>query len=385
MSVMSGRKAIQKRKKGMVAATEKPDKAREALDMVVVIMAGGVGTRFWPLSTTDMPKQFLNLFGNRSLLQMSYDRVADLVPKDRVMVLTNKAFVQLVQEQLPEIPPENIIGEPMRRDTAAAVGLAAALCRKRFGNPVIVTLTADHTIEPVSLFQKTMLSAVRKAAQDGTLYTFGIEPTYPATGYGYLERGDAIGDDQGIEHFELKRFKEKPDADTARQYINSGRFYWNSGMFVWTTDAIMKELETHLPDHATFLTRAAESDQTPEWYDALETAFQSIPRESIDFGVMEKAKNVCCVASTFSWNDVGGWMAIRSCLPNDPSGNCCRGRAVTLDATDNVVFCEDPDEMVMLVGVKDLIVVRAREGILIAHKDRAEDVKKLVEAMEKEG
>jgi mannose-1-phosphate guanylyltransferase len=356
---------------------------KENLDMVVVIMAGGVGTRFWPLSTADMPKQFLQLFGNRSLLQMSYDRIADLVQNDRVMVLTNSAFVSTVKDQLPEIPSENIIGEPMRRDTAAAVGLAAALCRKRYGNPVIVTLTADHIIEPVSLFQKTMLSAVRKAAQDHTLYTFGIEPTYPATGYGYLERGDPLDDDQGIEHFTLRRFKEKPDSDTACRYVESGRFYWNSGMFVWMADAIMKELEAHLPDHAKALARAAEFDRTPDWDDAIKAAFESIPRESIDFGVMEKAKKVCCVASQFAWNDVGGWLALRSCLPDDEDGNCCQGRALTLDAKDNIVFCEDPQEMVMLVGVKDLIVVRAREGMLIAHKDRAEDVKKLVEGMEK--
>jgi len=356
----------------------------EERNMVVVIMAGGVGTRFWPLSTANVPKQFLNLFGDRTLLQESFDRVSDMVPAERIMVLTNGAFVSMVKEQLPEIPNENIIGEPMRRDTAAAVGLAAVLCRRRFGNPVIVTLTADHTIEPVLLFQKTILSAVRRAVQGQTLYTFGIEPTYPATGYGYLERGERIWDDQGIEHFELRRFKEKPDLDTASQYVDSGKFYWNSGMFVWTADAIIKELEAHLPDHAKALAHAVTFDQTSDWDNALKAAFESIPRVSIDFGVMEKAEKVCCVASKFSWNDVGGWLAFRGCLPEDQAGNCCRGKAVTLDAKDNVVYCEDPEETVMLVGVKDLIVVRAREGILIAHKDRVEEVKKLVEGMEKE-
>jgi mannose-1-phosphate guanylyltransferase len=353
-------------------------------NMVVVIMAGGFGTRFWPLSTDKVPKQFLKLFGDRSLLQTSFDRVSELVPVERVMVLTNAAFVSMAKEQLPDIPPENIIGEPMRRDTAAAVGLAAVLCKKRFGNPVIVTLTADHIIEPISLFQKTMLSAVRKAAQGDALYTFGIEPTYPATGYGYLERGDHLGDDAGIEHFELRQFKEKPDLETARQYVNSGGFYWNSGMFVWTADAILEALKAHLPDHVKALDQAAIYDGTTGWDDALKAAFQSIPRVSIDFGVMEKAENVCCVASKFAWNDVGGWLSLRSCLPNDQAGNCCRGKAITLDAADNVVFCEDPQETVMLVGVKDLIIVRARDGILVAHKDRAEDVKKLVEGMEKE-
>jgi mannose-1-phosphate guanylyltransferase len=369
----------------MNAGTRELDGVKEKPDMVVVIMAGGVGTRFWPLSTANVPKQFLDLFGDRTLLQMSFDRISELVPAERVLVLTNRAFVSMVKAQLPEIPSDNIIGEPMRRDTAAAVGLASALCRKRFGNPVIVTLTADHTIEPVSLFQKTLLSATRKAAEDQTLYTFGIEPTYPATGYGYLERGAHIGNDKGIEHFELRRFKEKPDLDTARQYVDSGKFYWNSGMFVWTADAIIKELETHLPDHAKALAHAATFDHTSDWDEALRAAFESIPRVSIDFGVMEKAEKVRCVASTFSWKDVGGWLALRSRLPDDDVGNCCRGRAVTLDATDNVVFCEDPQEKVLLVGVQDLVIVRAREGILVAHKDRVEDVKKLVEEMQKEG
>ncbi len=356
---------------------------RDKQDLAVVIMAGGVGTRFWPLSTSNVPKQFLDFFGDRTLLQKSFDRVSDLVSPERILVLTNAAFVSMVKEQLPEIPIENIIGEPMRRDTAAAVGLAAFLCRKRFGNPVIVTLTADHLIEPVSLFQKTMLSAVGKAAEEDALYTFGIEPNYPATGYGYLERGAPIGEDEGIEHFQLRRFKEKPDLATAREYVDSGRFYWNSGMFVWMADTILKELETHLPDHARALARAATFDKTPDWDQALGEAFKSIPRVSIDFGVMEKAQNVCCVASKFSWDDVGGWLSVSNYLPKDGTGNCCRGKAFMLDASDNVVFCEDPEETVMLIGVKDLVVVRASGGMLIVPKDRTEEIKNLVEEMEK--
>jgi mannose-1-phosphate guanylyltransferase len=350
-------------------------------NLVIVIMAGGVGTRFWPLSTDEVPKQFLDLFGDRSLLQQSFDRVSELVPPERILVLTNAAFVSTVQEQLPEIPTKNIIGEPIRRDTAAAVGLAALLCRKRFGNPVMVTLTADHLIEPVSLFQKTLLSAASKAAEGGALYTFGVEPTYPATGYGYLERGTQIFDDGGIEHFQLLHFKEKPHLEAARAYVQSGDFYWNAGMFVWTAEAILKEMAIHLPNHVKVLSHAVEFDQTPQWADALKTAFESLHRVSIDFGVMEKAQKVCCVASRFSWKDVGGWLALESCLSQDEAGNCCYGEPVTLDATDNLVFCEDPEETVMLIGVKDLVIVRVGARTLITHKDRTEDVKKLVERM----
>ena len=358
---------------------------QQRLDLVVVIMAGGVGTRFWPLSTKELPKQFLDLFGDRTLLQKSYDRVSNLVPPERILVLTNAAFVSMVKEQLPEIPEENVIGEPARRDTAAAVGLAAFLCRKRFGNPIIVTLTADHLIEPVDLFRKTLLSAARRASEDNALYTFGIVPTCPATGYGYLERGAQIDDDGGIEHFQLLRFKEKPDRETARKYVESGQFYWNSGMFVWAADAIIAEMEKHLPGHAKALSTAVSFDQAPRWKDALKEAFASIHRVSVDFAIMEKAKNVCCVASGFSWNDVGGWLALKTCLPSDEAGNCCRGQALTLDSTGNLVFCEDPDETIMLVGVEDLVIVRAMGRTLITHKDRTEDIKKLVEGMDEPG
>ncbi len=354
-------------------------------DIVVVIMAGGVGTRFWPLSTKERPKQFLNFFGDRSLLQKSYDRIRGLVSPERVMVLTNTAFVSIVSEELPEIPHENVIGEPMRRDTAAAIALAAALCRKRFGNPIMVVLTADHVIEPVSLFQKTLLSAISGTVERGGLYCFGIEPTYPATGYGYLERGEKISSDGDIEHFQLLRFKEKPDVQIASKYMESGRFYWNSGMFVWSTDMILKELDTHLPSHFKALTRAADYDKTHKWHDALRGAFESIPSLSIDFGVMEKADNVYCVASRFSWDDVGGWLSLENYLPKDKTGNFFRGNVMTLDATNNVIFCEDPQDTVMLVGVEDLVVVRAAGGMLVVHKDQTEDVKKLVEQMGKLG
>jgi mannose-1-phosphate guanylyltransferase len=358
--------------------------SRQKLDLVVVIMAGGIGKRFWPLSTHKKPKQFLNLFGDRSLLQKSFDRVSGLVPPERILVLTNAAFVSMVKQQLPQIPVENVIGEPIRRNTAAAVGLAAMLCVRRFDNPVIATLTADHLIEPVSLFHKTLLSAARMAADGSALYTFGIKPAYPATGYGYLERGIQIADDDGIEHFRLLRFKEKPDLETARQYVQSGKFFWNSGMFVWTADAILKEIEIYLPNHAKAFSRAATFDQTAEWDQALKAAFESLHAVSIDFGVMEKAQNVCCVASNFSWSDVGGWLSLRSHLPEDEGGNCCRGEARTLDATDNLVFCEYPEEAMILIGVKDLVIVRAGSKTVVTHKDRTEDLKKLVETMENE-
>ncbi len=347
-------------------------------NVVAVIMAGGAGTRFWPLSTEKKPKQFLHLFGDRSLLQKSFDRIAGLVPAHRILVLTNTAFVPLVQEQLPQIPAENIVGEPMRRDTAAAVALAALLCRKRYGNPVIITLTADHIIEPLALFHRTILSAAHFARTSGSLYTFGVQPSYPATGYGYLELGNKVVGDGDIEHFQLLRFNEKPNLETARRYLESNRFCWNSGMFVWTAEAILKELETNLPEHLRSLSQACAFDGTPHWAEALEAGFDPLPAISIDFAVMEKARDIRCVRSTFFWADVGGWLALRDFLPSDADGNSYRGKLFTLDACGNLVFSDDPDEDLVLVGVKDLVVVRTGRKTLVVHKDHAESIRQLL-------
>jgi mannose-1-phosphate guanylyltransferase len=348
------------------------------IDFVAVIMAGGAGTRFWPLSTTQKPKQFLSIFGDRSLLRMSYDRLAEIIPPERILVLTSRDFVSLTESQLPMIPRCNIIGEPKRRDTAAAVALSAYLCRVRFGNPVIATVTADHLIEPEQVFRETLLSAVKAASSNTALYTFGITPTHPATAYGYLERGDMVLDDNGIRHYNLLRFKEKPDIETARRYVASDKFRWNSGMFVWRTDAIITQIEQHLPGHACVFEKAAAADGTAEWQNALECAFADIPAVSIDYGIMEHAPEVRCVDAGFSWTDVGSWHALCEHLPADNQGNYHRGELVTLDSKDNIVYCDDPGDTVMTVGVHDLVIVRAGSQTLIAHKDRVDEIKQLV-------
>ena len=347
-------------------------------ELVVVIMAGGAGTRFWPLSTKQKPKQFLRLFGERSLLQMSFDRLKGVVPTDRILVLTNMDFVSLVREQLPELPKGNVVGEPYRRDTGAAVCLAAMLARKRYGNPVIATLTADHLIEPIGQFQDTLLSAVAQASARSVLYTFGVRPSYPATAYGYLEIGDRLESDGGVPHYRLKRFKEKPDQETARSYVDSGRYLWNSGMFVWRTSTILSELETNLPGHVKRIAAAVEKDGTGDWEDALARAFEPLAPISIDFAVMEKAQEVCCVAASFEWSDVGGWLALADHLPVDEEGNRTHAEVHSLDSHDNLVFSEDESERVMLVGVEGLIVVHSGDRILVTRKERAEEIKKLV-------
>ncbi|MHC4600932.1 MAG: mannose-1-phosphate guanylyltransferase [Planctomycetota bacterium] len=350
---------------------------------VAVIMAGGAGTRFWPVSTAGRPKQFLRLFGDRSLLRMSFDRVTGLFPPDRILVLTHRDFVPFVTEQIPQLPPGNVIGEPLRRDTAAAVALAALLCRRRFGDPVMAILTADHLIEPEDLFHRTLTSAARAARAGRALYTFGVPPTRPATSYGYLERGESLLDDEGIAHFRLVRFREKPDAATARSFFEAGRFLWNSGMFVWTAESILGELSRQLPAHIRQLEPALDHDGKAGWAEALERAFEPLEPTSIDFGVMENAAEVRCVAAPFAWEDVGGWLALEAHLEEGDESNRIRGRVVALDARSNIVFSEDPGESVALLGVKDLIVVRTGQWTLVAAKEEAERIKDLVRKIEK--
>ena len=353
-------------------------------DIVVVIMAGGAGTRFWPMSTEERPKQFLKLYGDRSLLQQSYDRIKGLVQDERILVLTNQALVSLTAEQLPDLPGSNIIGEPLRRDTAAAVALAALICRRRFGNPVMVVLTADHIIKPVELFQRTILSAADAAAGEHVLYTFGIQPSYPATCYGYLETADKLSESGEIDHYNLVRFVEKPNGPTAGEYLDTGRYFWNSGMFVWSLETILRELERQLPDHLKHLGPAVEKmekEGAGTQSGELARAFEPLKPTSIDFGVMEGAEHIRMITAGFYWNDVGGWLALEEFMDRDKDGNAHRGALEALDAKGNLVFCEDDDETVALIGVEDLVLVRAGKQTLVVPRDKAEEIKQLVKRM----
>lgn len=359
---------------GGSAGSEVPRPA--ALPLAVTLLAGGVGTRFWPLSTRSKPKQFLNLLGEGSLLQESFRRALLLTTADRVLVLTNEDHVSLVREQLPDLPAENVVGEPLRRDTAAAICLGGLLQQVLWGPLVNVVLTSDHHIEPDQEFARVVLSAARAAAASACLYTIGIRPHSPATGYGYLHRGPLLSDDGGVCHHMVKGFREKPNREVAEEYVSSGEFFWNSGMFVWRNDVLLEEFHRCLPEHVTVLQRACAAG-TPARA-VLLRAFEQLRAVSVDYGVMEKARDVRMVEATFRWSDLGGWPALAEYLAQDEAGNAHRGRVVTLDARDNVVFCEDEDELVALVGVTDLIVVRAGGKTLVLPRSRAEELKDVV-------
>ena len=343
-------------------------------EFVCVIMAGGAGTRFWPLSHEKLPKQFLKLVADTSLLQESFNRARTLCPAERILVFTNADYTGIVQEQLPEIPAANIFGEPLRKDTAAAVAWASLVCQKRFGDCVIVTLTADHWIQPVDSFRQALADFVWGAANSQGIYTMGIAPTYPATGYGYLELGSDLHPERPLPHYEVKRFKEKPDLATAQHYVESGSYLWNSGMFAWKSQTILSQLQTNLPRHLEILEPVCES-QGPLMLEA----FQALERISIDFAVLEKAPEVFCLRPSFEWSDLGGWLALEPFLSDLGQGNSARGQLHALDSSGNLIFCSDEAEQVALVGVSDLVVVRVPGKTLILPRARGEDIKKLLE------
>lgn len=345
------------------------------VELVAVIMAGGGGTRFWPLSTPDRPKQFLALSGERTLLQQCRDRLHGLVPPERIMVLTGERFVPLVREQLPDIPANNIIGEAKCRDTAAAITLAAQLCRDRFGDPVMAVLPADQHIEPAEPFRRAISAAADRAGA-GVLYTVGIVPTHPSSAYGYLVLGGELESGNETRHYRVARFHEKPDGLTAARYVREGAL-WNAGVFVWRAGTILAELEQRLPGHVSAI-GAALTAPPEERRTMLSRAFEVLPAVSIDHAVMEHAEGIRCVTADFTWSDLGGWRAAAAFLPADAAGNRRHARLAARDASGCIVYCECPDETVAIIGVSDLVVARAGGRTLVVPLARADEVKQLL-------
>lgn len=343
--------------------------------LVLFIMAGGAGTRFWPWSTDSFPKQFLQFVGQNSLLQETYQRSLGLVDPDKILVLTHENYRQLVLQQLPDLQAEQVLCEPSRRDTAAAVAYGALMAKKLYGNPVTVLLTADHWIETIQQYQKAIKEIAWGAQHSRALYTLGIRPTYPATGYGYLHLGQQLMPERPLAHRQLVSFKEKPALKVAEEYVHSGDYLWNSGMFAWQTEVILEQFQQHLPQHLTTLQAALDGKIS------LEEAFKQLEKISIDFAILEKAPDVRCVIPEFNWSDLGGWLALQPFLKQLPAGNYGRGHVYGYDSRDNLVVCEDPEESVAILGVSDMVIVRVGKKTLVLPKSRTEEIKQLLAQM----
>jgi mannose-1-phosphate guanylyltransferase len=350
-----------------------------------VIMAGGGGTRFWPRSRQKKPKQFLTLGGDRSLLQQTVERIEAFAPPENTWIITAAQHAGETARQLPALPAQQIIGEPCGRDTAACIGLGAALIAKQDPDATMLVLPADHVIEPPQEFRRAAHAAEQLVKDHpNALVTCGIQPTFPATGYGYIHRGDAIPSRQGLSMYRVKEFREKPDAETAERFLQSGEYYWNSGIFCWRAATILQALQQNQPAIAAAAQRIAAAWTTPQQEQVFRAEYERLGKISIDYAVMEKAKEVYVVVAPFQWDDVGSWLALERMRPQDADGNTVDARHCGI-GTKECVIVGEPDKLIATVGVNNLLIIQDGDAILVADRREEGNIKQLVELLKKKG
>ena len=350
-----------------------------------VIMAGGVGSRFWPQSRQAFPKQFLNVAGDRTMIQATVDRLAGFIPPERCFVVTNVRYLDETRRQLPELPAENVLAEPISRNTAPAVAFAAAHIAALDPDAELVILPADHVIRNVERFHTVLDAAFEKAATPGALVTIGVAPMHPETGYGYIQF-DGTADDTHAEHpraLAVRTFAEKPDLATAERFLDSGDFLWNSGMFVWRADSILNAIAHYLPDLDAAMRPMREDAGAAHDVQKVEDAFAASPRISIDYGVMEQAERVFVVPGSFGWSDVGDWRAVYELQDRDEHGNAVRGEVILHDASR--CFVVGGKRLVVVVGLHDAVVVDTDDAVLVLHREGAQGVKNVVDYLNANG
>ena len=348
-----------------------------------VIMAGGSGTRFWPASRKLLPKQLLALAGSRTMIQSTTDRLGSLVSGERQMIITNNILVDAIRDQLPELPADNVVGEPCKRDTAPCVGLAAAMIAKKDPDGTMVVMPSDHVIDDHGPFQQAILAGEKLIDEDPSrIVTFGIKPSYPAESFGYVERKDTITA-EGVSAFRVAQFREKPDRATAETYLESGNFYWNSGIFVWRASTILDALAKHEPEMHGHLSAIADSMGDSDFEQTLETEFTAIKGTSIDYAVLERYDNVVVIEAPFAWDDVGSWQALSRLHPQDTAGNTVVGSHVGIDTKGTIIYGSD-DHAIVTIDVEDLIVVHTPDATLVAPKSAEERVREAVKALEEQ-
>ncbi len=353
-----------------------------------VIMAGGRGERFWPQSTPERPKHLLPIVGEEPMIAQTVARLAGLVPPERIFILTNARHVAAVQAACPAVPKDQVVGEPMGRDTAAAAALAALLVRQRDPQGVLALLPADAAVHDAAAYRATLHAAFAVAEKRDEIITVGVRPTHPATGYGYLRRGQRLGESEGLPWFRVEQFVEKPDLATAERYVAEGIYLWNAGMFVARAGVLEAAFRVHAPAIAEGMDNIATKFngllEPGRVKAALEQYYPGLPKISVDYAVMEKAPNVAAFEAAFDWDDVGEWPAIARHWPADAAANVTRGKVVLEAAHGNIVVGE-AGHVVALLGVDNLVVVQTAHATLVCHKDRAQDLKKLVQKVENPG
>jgi mannose-1-phosphate guanylyltransferase len=344
-----------------------------------VIMAGGTGTRFWPRSREKTPKQLLEILGKGTMIQNTLKRLEHLVDVKNVIIVTNKVQRSLLAKQLPNVPEENILVEPVGRNTAPCIGIAALHVKRLDPSAVIIVLPADHVIQDADEFKRVMSLAVETARESGSLLTIGVHPTRPETGYGYIQMYNEEGEhnpyfSRGV--FRVKTFAEKPNLQTAERFLASGDFLWNSGMFVWRADVILREIEQCLPDLHAELKKIEDAIGGANYQATLELVYGLIRGISVDYGVMEKAKEVYVIPAEFGWNDIGSWDEVCRISGKDDNGNSITGKVIQKDTRNSYIY-SSPGKVVATIGVDDLIVINTDDALLICRRGSSQEVKEI--------
>jgi mannose-1-phosphate guanylyltransferase len=347
-----------------------------------VIMAGGSGTRFWPLSRRQRPKQLLTLLSERTLLEETVERIRPVIPPGRIFVYANELLKAACARCLRGIPRSQIIGEPAARNTAPTIGLAAHEILRRDPDGIMVVLPADHVIRKAAKFRRVLRAACTWASAEGRSVIIGLKPTRPDTGYGYIEKGVRAGGCGGETIFEVERFTEKPPLKTAREYVSSGHYFWNGGMFIWRASTLLQNLALAKPEMAHDLVRIAEAGGVRATR-VLRRIFPRLEKISIDYAVMEKISNCFVVEADIGWSDVGSWAVVHELQPKDQDGNVRPARSLSLDSSGNMIIA--PGKFVVTVGVKNMVIVETEDALLIAPIDRSQDVGKAVQELERRG
>ena len=352
-------------------------------DIFAVIMAGGSGTRFWPMSRAALPKQLVQIVGESTMIQATVARLQPLIPAHRVLVITTAALAEETRRQLPMLKREHIIAEPVGRDTAACVCLAALVVEKLSPGATMILLPADQVIRPADQFQRA-LSAGVEVARNGNLVTFGILPRHAATGYGYIKLAARLPDVGGVVVNKVLRFVEKPDEATAKKYLSEGGYRWNAGIFTWRSDVVIAELETHCTWLTEALAPVGAAFGRPEFDQVLNQVYQPLKKISIDYALMEKAANICAITADFEWDDVGSWDSLYDHLPADAQGVISRGEVLSLDCKDSLLMAAS-GQLLVGVGLHRLSVVVTKDAILIIPKGPSQQVKQVVDALKAKG
>ncbi|HKL13951.1 MAG TPA: mannose-1-phosphate guanylyltransferase [Halanaerobiales bacterium] len=352
----------------------------------VLIMAGGVGTRFWPVSRMDNPKQFLKLTDeDKTMLQCTVDRVKEMVDIERVFIATNDRYVDKIAGQLPDLPKENIIVEPCKRNTAPCIGLASLYINRKYPDSTMVVLPSDHVIKNNENFLNILESAANYVQKGDNIVTLGIKPNRPETGYGYIHLGKKVHTANENKIFKVKEFTEKPDYETAAKFYENGNYYWNSGMFIWKTKTILNKLKEHLPEIYKSLEKIAKAIGAEHEEDVIDEEFTCMTGISIDYGVLEKEEEIFVIPANFGWNDVGSWTALGEINKKDKNKNIVNVNSeyMGIDTKESIVYSED--KLVTTIGVTNLIIVNTEDAVLVCNKNNAQDVKKLRELLKEKG